>query len=87
MLKEKFGPINQGCMRLPEHVGVLFIGEERDVPVMLKVLLNSEFIGLRLDVDSHDYNPGLIQLASDKAVFLIDIVKLKLSPTLDQVLT
>ena len=78
-------------IQLPDEVGLDWVGTEKDVQ-KLEVLMHEELIG----VDSewrpqltryHKTAPSLFQISGSKNAFLIDLLSLKKSKVLDQMLS
>ena len=88
---DAFGPIKADALRLPKKIKVNFIGTEADLEVLTE-LIGSEMIGMdsewRPAISPYDsQRPGLLQLGSDKAAYLIDLVAFSDHKGLDEILT
>jgi hypothetical protein len=92
---DQFGPLRSSdCLRLPEEVEVSFICEESDL-TKLNSLLDSPLVGVasakkiqaKSEIKYKDNGPALLQLSSQKEVFLIDLHSLANNKELDKILS
>lgn len=87
-----FGPLTQEvqCITLPEHVKLEWISTLEDIPKLAQ-LFEEPFIGVDSEwrpslAKFHKTAPALFQISGSKVAFLIDMVSLKESAELDQML-
>jgi hypothetical protein len=78
-------------MQLPEDVTCDWITDEKDVE-RLSILMSEEFIGVDSEwrpqlTQFHKTAPSLLQISGEKNGFLIDLVSLKKSQILDDMLS
>lgn len=88
---DSFGPILNKALQMPKEVKVNFIGNDTDLE-LLEELVGAEMVGMdsewRPSISPFDVErPGLLQLSSDKAAYLIDLVAFANHKGLDEVLT
>ena len=70
-------------MRLPDHIDVVWVDAEEDVPQM-EALLDEPLVGI--DTEFTNYRMCLLQISGASTVFLVDMLRLKSSKTLDKML-
>lgn len=91
---DEFEPLSRPAeeyLKLPDHVKVEWIGTEEDVP-KLKELLSEPLIGIdsewRPELSQyHRTRPSLLQISGKKIAFLIDLISLQRSESLDKTLS
>ena len=89
---DQFGPVSkEPSLRLPAHVEVKFIGNEREAQHLRKLIgkpivgMDSEWRPTMTKFDS--MRPALLQLSDENTAYLVDLVALAANPLLDNILT
>ena len=71
-------------MKLPDHIDVVWVDCEEDVP-KLEILLEEPLVGI--DTEFLFAKMCLLQISGASTVFLVDMIRLNKSKTLDKILT